>query len=72
MERPTDNEPANDAVTEDDTAKDLLRGGSGERGVATDPATNDDLLSGGSGILPPRGQGDDDPVVRDDRGEASV
>ena len=33
----------------DDRDKDILRGGSGERGEPTDPATNDDLLGGGSG-----------------------
>ena len=65
MERPTGTEPAGDAATDDDSAKDLLRGGSGERGVPTDPVTNDDLLSGGSGALPPA-DGGDHPVAGDD------
>ena len=33
----------------DDRDKDHLRGGTGEQGKPTDPATNDDLLGGGAG-----------------------
>jgi len=39
----------------DDRGKDVLRGGSGERGTPTDPPTNDDLLGGGAGERRPTG-----------------
>ena len=39
-------EPSHDG---DDTKRDFLRGGGGERGTPTDPPTNDDPLLGGSG-----------------------